>query len=476
MNSKTITSVGIDIGTSTLQVVFSHLVLENTAGYFSIPHITFVDKKILYSGQIRFTPLKTQTMLDDDAIRRIVHSEYERASLRPEDIDTGAIIITGEAARKENAALLLNSLSGFAGEFVVSTAGPDLEAVIAGKGSGAQHISQTKGICVMNLDIGGGTTNIAVFDSGETVARGCLDIGGRLIRIEDGRIAYLSKSAAKIASSCGLSLKPGDVADMDILRLVCRSMTDILEQMAGVSPVTPLLHEVKTLGSAAFVMPNAVQAICFSGGVADCIARSDEDPLRYGDIGPLLGEAIGQSRLCSSFNILRAEETIRATVVGAGSYATTVSGSTISHHDDILPIKNLPALKLNQAEQERCYEGDSAYLAEKIRWFLGQNDTDRMILAIRGERSPSYARLEVFADCICEAVSAAMTPGAPILMSLESDTAKALGQLLEFKFGPDRTVVCIDEVHVEDGDYVDLGRPLMDGMVIPVVIKTLALG
>ncbi|MDR1472806.1 MAG: ethanolamine ammonia-lyase reactivating factor EutA [Synergistaceae bacterium] len=476
MHRNIITSVGIDIGTSTTQVVFANLALDNTSGYFAVPHVKFVGKTVLYKSPIRFTPLKNHLVLDDEAIRRMVLSEYESAGMSPRDIDTGAVIITGESARKENAARLLESLSDLAGEFVVSTAGPDLEAVIAGKGSGAQRISEERGICVVNFDIGGGTTNIAAFDDGETIAKGCLDIGGRLIRIEDGGIAYVSGSARRMASSIGLALEVGDPASADALRAVCGVMTGLLEQAAGISEATALLDETRTPGSTPFAAPERIDAICFSGGVADCLASAGGPPFRYGDVGPILGELIAGSGLCRSFKRITPEETIRATVVGAGSYTTTVSGSTISHGGGILPIKNIPALKLERAEQEICFGGCPEYLRERMEWFLRQNDENTMLLAIEGEISPSYSRLKSLASCVYSAMSSALPEGAPLLIALERDMAKALGQLVERMASPGRAVICVDSVHIEPGDYVDLGHPLMGGLVIPVVVKTLAIG
>ncbi|MBO7275813.1 MAG: ethanolamine ammonia-lyase reactivating factor EutA, partial [Clostridia bacterium] len=177
-----ILSVGIDIGTSTTQVIFSRLLVDNMADYFSAPRISIVSKELLYKSEVHLTPLRDSSTLDGEGVRRIVEQEYRRAGISPGDLHTGAVIITGESARKDNAAAVTEQLSGFAGEFVVSTAGPDLESIIAAKGSGAFQYSIDRECSVINLDIGGGTTNIAVFDCGRAVAKGCLDIGGRLIR------------------------------------------------------------------------------------------------------------------------------------------------------------------------------------------------------------------------------------------------------------------------------------------------------
>ncbi len=173
-------SVGIDIGTSTTQLVFSKLIIENIASSFSVPKVVIVDKEIIYRSEIYFTPLKSPTEINGSKVREIIEEEYRKAGIEKSKIDTGAIIITGETARKENAKEVLETLSGFAGDFVVATAGPDLESIISGKGAGAHIYSKEKHTGVVNIDIGGGTSNLAVFKHGEVVDTGCLDVGGRL--------------------------------------------------------------------------------------------------------------------------------------------------------------------------------------------------------------------------------------------------------------------------------------------------------
>ena len=55
-----------------------------------------------------------------------------------------------------------------------------MEGVIAGKGSGACRFSEEESTDVVNLDIGGGTTNLAFFSCGEDAGTACYDVGGRL--------------------------------------------------------------------------------------------------------------------------------------------------------------------------------------------------------------------------------------------------------------------------------------------------------
>ena len=144
--AETVLSVGIDIGTSTTQLVFSSLTIENVASVAAIPRITVVDKRVVYRSDIHFTPLLSPTTIDADGVRRIVEQEYARADVDRNAISAGAVIITGETARKENAETVLRSLSGLAGNFVVATAGSDLESILAGKGAGAGSFSRRKHI------------------------------------------------------------------------------------------------------------------------------------------------------------------------------------------------------------------------------------------------------------------------------------------------------------------------------------------
>lgn len=480
MADKTaILSVGIDVGTSTTQVVFSKLQMDNAGGYFSVPRVAIVDKEVVYKSEIYMTPLKTDVLIDTDALRDIVAAEFRKAGYRPEDTDSGAVIITGESARKENSDAVLKSLSDFAGDFVVSAAGPDMESLIAGKGSGAWQYSMDHHCRVANLDIGGGTTNVVLFEDGEPLARGCLDIGGRLICMNpQGIITKVSPAAAVMAQAAGVSVSVGDRCDELKLTAVTRQMAAALNAYLGVGTkdIDAILRQIKTPGSSDFPVPEKIQAVFFSGGVADLIYHESVDTWAYGDIGVLLGRAIRESRLFTDFQKMEPGETIRATVVGAGTYTTTISGSTITYSDDIFPLKNIPVIKLDEELQEACFAGETEPVIRRIQWVLGQNDEEHFILAMPGKRNPGYTEMKRAAASIRQIMDRVQPPGEPILLVIESDIAKAMGQMIRQQPDLKRQVVAIDSIHVEDGEYVDMGKPMMNGMVIPVVVKTLIFG
>lgn len=480
MADKTaILSVGIDVGTSTTQVVFSKLQMDNAGGYFSVPRVAIVDKEVVYKSEVYMTPLKTDVLIDTDALRDIVAAEFRKAGYRPEDTDSGAVIITGESARKENSDAVLKSLSDFAGDFVVSAAGPDMESLIAGKGSGAWQYSMDHHCRGANLDIGGGTTNVVLFEDGETLARGCLDIGGRLICMNpQGIITKVSPAAAVMAQAAGVSVSVGDRCDELKLTAVTRQMAAALNAYLGVGTkdIDAILRQIKTPGSSDFPVPEKIQAVFFSGGVADLIYYESADTWAYGDIGVLLGRAIRESRLFTDFQKMEPGETIRATVVGAGTYTTTISGSTITYSDDIFPLKNIPVIKLDEELQEACFAGETEPVIRRIQWVLGQNDEEHFILAMPGKRNPGYMEMKRAAASIRQIMDRVQSPGEPILLVIESDIAKAMGQMIRQQPDLKRQVVAIDSIHVEDGEYVDMGKPMMNGMVIPVVVKTLIFG
>ena len=168
--------------------------------------------------------------------------EYRKAGIRRESVDTGAIIITGETSRKENARAVLDALSDFAGEFVVATAGPDLESVLAAKGAGAVDYSQRTGKTVLHMDIGGGTSNLALIRDGKIERTGCLNVGGRLLKFDDGgTVTYVSPVLSGLCD-----LKPGDKASHGQVKTVAEILTRALEMAAGLREETPLLEQLTT--------------------------------------------------------------------------------------------------------------------------------------------------------------------------------------------------------------------------------------
>ena len=448
-------SVGLDVGTTTTQMILSELTVENRASGFAVPHMEITHRKILYKSPVRFTPLRG-SLVDGPAIRDWVSAQYARAGIAKADVDTGAIIITGETSRKENAAAVLEEVASFAGDFVVATAGPHLESVLAARGAGADTYSEETGKKVLHMDIGGGTSNLALIENGKIVATGCMNVGGRLLKLDPaGRITYVSPVLAPL---CDLQI--GDAPTEKQLEAVCRLLTQALEMAAGLRPRTDLLDKLSTAEAGAPFCCEAGAVISFSGGVADCIENTC-DSLAFGDIGPMLGKAIRESALCAGPYRLGAE-TIRATVIGAGCHSARLSGSTVFYRGMQLPVKNLPVIPFTAAEQ------DSPALPRLIAQRLSQQDRSVAVLAMPGYPAPSYAAVKALAEKI-----AAGTAGRGVCVCLENDMAKALGHSLCLLLPAHTPCLCIDRLQLTQGSYLDVGAPV--GPALPVVIKTLIL-
>ncbi len=468
-------SVGIDIGTSTTQLIFSKLIVENTASSFSVPRISIVDKQIIYKSEVYFTPLISNNEINGEKIKEIVEFEYKKANINKKDIHTGAVIITGETARKENANDVLHTLSGFAGDFVVATAGPDLESIISGKGAGAHIYSKEHSTTVVNIDVGGGTSNIASFKRGEVIDTGCLDIGGRLIKVDKSskKITYISPKIENIINDKNLNLQIGTIATIKNTKPIIDMMVDLLIQSIGLKEKDNLFDFIVTNKS--IKLEDEIKNISFSGGVADYVYFDGpiDDYFKYGDLGILLGQAIKNCEELKRVNVIKSLETIRATVVGAGSHTTEVSGSTITYTHEAFPIKNLPVLKLSLDEEAGSSLRISKAIKNKLSWFKLENDLQKVAIAIQGKHNPTFLDIQEYASGFVNGMKELLENELPFIVIVESDMAKVLGQAIYALLNYEKDIVCIDSIKVENGDYIDIGKPIAEGKVLPVVIKTL---
>ena len=453
-------SVGLDVGTTTTQLILSELQIQNVAGGFSVPQMQIMERKILYRSPVYFTPLLGENRVDGVAIRRIVEAEYEKAGVRKEMLHTGAVIITGETSRKENARTVLENLSEFAGDLVVATAGPHLESVLAAKGAEAVKFSRETGKTVLHMDIGGGTSNLALIEDGKITATGCMNVGGRLLKLDPrGKITYVSPVLQGITD-----LSVGQTVTRQQVEKLAQLLVQALEMAAGLTPQTDLLQRFWTqeAGSAFVLCPEGNAVLSFSGGVADCI-REDVPWLQFGDIGPCLGQAIRKSPLCAGQYRL-GSQTIRATVIGAGCHSAQLSGSTVFYRNVRFPIKDLSAVPLSLQEQNLPHP----VLVKTIRSRMEACD-QAAVLALPGFCAPDYGAVQRLAQAIAQALA-----GRPAYIALEQDMAKALGQALALLLPEGAPCLCIDGVALEEGSFLNVASPV--GPAVPVVIKTLILG
>jgi ethanolamine utilization protein EutA len=368
------------------------------------------------------------------------------------------VIITGETARKENARDVTNNLSDYLGDFVVATAGPKLESLLAGYGSGAYDMSKKLNRRIINLDIGGGTTNISIFNCGKCEQTFALDIGGRLIKFDhEGKVSYISKRIEFLIKDLGIELKKK--VNLNVLEILCKRLS---ESLLEVCSLRKLSSDTKRLFISEGFTPFKADYISFSGGVGECIDEKSGDIFKYDDIGILLGRCISKEFELYKDIVLSFKEKIRATVIGAGNHSLTVSGSTIAFDKSILPLKNIPIIKPFNDEENL----EDIYLLGKKK--LHMYEDTLVAISLEGPKSPSYEEIKLIGN---EIIKLFKEVEGPIIVVLKNDFAKALGQIISLNLDKKREIICIDNVSTKNGDYIDIGLPI--GNAIPVVIKTL---
>lgn len=465
-------SVGIDIGSSGTQVIFSRVFMRRLAEDLTSRYFV-VKRETLHQSPVALTPYQSEERIDERALGDIVDAAYTAAGIHPDQIDTGAVILTGEALRRDNAAAIADVLAEMGGEFVCATAGHHMEALLAAYGSGAAKASHDLGAAVLNVDIGGGTTKLALVENGRVVHTAAIHIGGRLAVFED-RITRLDPAGKQLAKNAGIDWKLGGAASEEELARVAEWMADALVAALTVAP-TP--QPVDALWLTEPLDPVAgIAGVMFSGGVGEYVyGREERD---FGDLGRRLGHAIRRrvdaGRL--PYPLLAAGECIRATAIGASEYSVQLSGNTVyvSNPAELLPRKNLQVLQPDVA-----LEGDidPARVSQAIRRHFEAFDRvegeAQVALAFRWQGPPAYARLAALARGIVEALPMTLIEAKPLFLVLDGDVAHSLGALLKEEWGIASEVLVLDGIALWDFDYVDLGRVRMPSYTVPVTIKSL---
>jgi len=477
----TLTSIGIDIGTTSTCLIVSRLTTARLGGVHAMASVEITQREVLYRSPVIFTPLLDETQLDSDAIFAWVREQLRQANLTWGNIDSGAVIITGESAQRENARAVVAQLAEDAGRFVVATAGPQLEAVLAGRGSGAATLSKKENLRVLNLDVGGGTTNGALFVAGEVEATVCAHVGGRLVRIEPdtARVVGISPPARRAAEILGLRFEVGQPANPEQLWALCTGMAQALHDLIA-GRADSALARALVIGSPPS-SPIRADVVTFSGGTgrelyASAERRSLRDVIRYGDIGPMLADALRQGPTCRAFTLREPPETVYATVIGAGMEVLELSGSTIFlHAEGLLPLQNVPMVKPPNLDPLAPAERIAASVREGLSWFAsGDQGLDQPVaVTFPGLHHPRFDQVRNLAAGLAEGVRPLVERRLPVIIVLEENIGSVLGHSLATFLPPDYPVICIDQIRSQTGDYIDIGAPMYGGIVVPVVVKSL---
>jgi ethanolamine utilization protein EutA len=462
-------SVGIDVGSATSHLVFSNLILVRDERSPTL-RFNIEERNVIYEGKIIDTPLLEDKTIDVDELTAFFKKEYEHAGINPDDIQTGAVIITGESAKKHNAPQIAEALSKDAGKLVAATAGPNFESLLAAMGSGATARSRDQNKTILSCDIGGGTSNLAISKDGEVLSTSCISVGGRLLALDSEiRIRQLADPAAEVMQDIGLNYRLGDRIPKEDIEKIASKMAEVLIEVMMGSARSSLAKKLLMTGDLDFSTP--IDEYMFSGGVAEIIYGGRG---RYNDIGSILAKKIRSLIPRLKSPVVEPVNKIRATVIGAGAYSLSVSGSSGFMDSKLaLPIRNIPVLRVDVEHEKLSLE----HVVSRVNIAFQRHDLvdgqEIVALYFKDPVRVNYPALELFAKSMENALPSSIAKGLPIILIFEKDIACSVGNVIRRETGLKTNLLSLDELSLSDGDWIDISEPLVGRQVFPVTVKSL---
>lgn len=457
-------TVGIDIGSATSQIMFSRLRLDKVGTRYVV-----VERTTLHQSDVFLTPYKGAT-IDGRQLREVVDLAYAGADLTPSEIDTGALIVTGVALDRHNARVIADVFAAEAGKFVTVSAGDHLEAIMAAYGSGALDASRARRGDVLNIDIGGGTTKLALCRAGIVLGVAAVDVGARLITFDSsGRVNAFEPAGGLAAERIGIQLRLGQtLAKPKIAKLASYLADCVMGAMPGSGVAVG-----DGLRTESLPLPRPPVAINFSGGVSEYIhGREARD---FGDLGPSIGRAVAARVHDLGYEMLPPSTGIRATVLGVSQYAVQVSGSTIDvPAADLLPLRNVPVAGPPIAVGPVVDEGS---IAAEVRARLAALTAEGPVaLPVTWTGSATWERLDSLGRGLLAGASDVVAVGRPLVLVFDEDISHLVGRHMNLEMGVTADLLCIDCLELRQFDFIDIGAPLPGATAVPVVIKSLVFG
>src|SRR5499427_3464323 len=466
-----LSTIGIDIGSSTSHLLFAKVLLQRQSQGLSSRFVV-VHRQVTSRSPIMLTPFLPDGTIDAAKLGAFIAGCYSEAGLTREDIDSGAVILTGEAIKRHNARAIDELFATETGKFVCATAGHKLESTLAAHGSGAVRLSKERNACVLHVDIGGGTTKLALIDKGTFLGVAAFAVGGRLIAADDkGDFTRVDDSARLVADALGIGTDVATLANPAARQAIAHRLAAIAaDYILGMAP--------DALGQALLLttpLPRTLtpEAITFSGGVAEYLFGYESR--NYGDIAlPLADELRTELARRATLKLIDPGQRIRATVIGASQFTVQVSGKTIHLPlDGVLPVRNVPVVPIGLDLGGAI---DRAAITSAIRAGLVRLDLDpdaRVAIAFSWHGDPDHPRIAAAGAAIMAAVAPDGRRREPLLLMIDGDIGKTMGRILTEELGLSGDLVSIDGVQLAELDFVDVGKLISPPGVVPVVIKSL---
>jgi ethanolamine utilization protein EutA len=469
INKIELLSVGIDVGSSTSHLVFSKLILVRDEKSPSL-RFQIKERQVVYEGRIIYTPLLDNNTIDIEKLTAFFKEECELAGIDTADIQTGAVIVTGETAKKQNAPQIAEALSKDAGKFVAATAGPNFESLLAAMGSGATARSKEFNNTIISCDIGGGTSNLAISRNGEVLSTSCISVGGRLIAADpDGKITRLNDPAVKVMEDIGLDYKLGDFIPKDDLGKIVSKLAEVLIEVMIGPAITPLAKQLMMTDD--LIFPGAIDEYIFSGGVAEFIYGGLGN---FNDIGELLAAKLVTLAPELKAPLVEPVNKIRATVIGAGAYSLSISGSS-GFMDERLsfPMRNIPVLRVDVEQSQLSHNHVVNQINLAFQRFDFVEGQEIVALYFKDPVKVNYVDLELFAKSVESALANSIKNKIPVILIFEKDVACSVGNVVRRETSLKNNLLSLDELSLNDGDWIDISAPLVGRQVFPVTVKSL---
>ena len=463
-----LTSVGVDIGSSTSHLVFSRLELKLEATRYRVTR-----REILNESEILLTPYVDETKIDVEALEAFINRQYKKAKIKRDEVDTGALILTGVAVRRRNARAIGELFAQEAGKFVAVSAGDGLEATMAAHGSGAvAHSARTGGV-VLNIDIGGGTSKFAICNNGKVQEVSAIDIGARLVAFNpDGALVRIEDAGRKHAGWAGMKIELGQKIHQDSLRAMVSGMMDKLFAILGPEPIS---EEVKSLlRLPPLTYRGEIDSAMFSGGVSEFIYNREKTS--FGDLGPMIADEIHRRIPALGMLVMEPTARIRATVIGASQYTIQVSGNTIFiTPEDAVPVRNVPVVApefpLETDELSKDAVRDATLNA--LRRLDLQYGRQPVAIAFHWQGSATFFRLRAFSRGVVEGLKDVLDRGHPLVLVNDGDVGGIVGLHFQEELRIPNPIISVDGIALNDFDYIDIGALIPSSGSVPVVIKSL---
>ncbi len=464
-------SVGIDVGSSTSHLVFSSLTLRRERSFLNMSNrFHLINRKLIYEGTIIDTPLINRYTIDIDAVVAFFEEEYKKAGIAPAMVDTGAVIVTGETAKKQNAAEIVRRLSSETGKFVSASAGPNFESLLGAMGSGVVDLSRKNENTIMNIDVGGGTSNLAIASKGNVLSTSCINVGGRLLGIDENfKIWRIDEPSEFLMKELNMEYQLGDIIPEEDVRTIAREYAKALIEVMRGPAISHIAKKLMMTDDLDFSVP--IDEFSFSGGVAEMIYGEGKT---YNDIGTYLAEEIKLLAEEYKLHIIEPENKIRATVIGAGSFSLSVSGSTCYFDKSILfPLENIPVINVNICKKNFSHENLEKEVNLAFKRFDMQEGQDLVALYFKDPIHRSAFYLPEFAKAIEKALPNSIANNLMIILIFDQDMGGSVGIALRRETAIQDNLICMDELDLEEGDWIDIGAPLYAGQAFPVTVKSL---